>query len=281
MGDRLKEREVAELARLFPPGFKATQLLEKAGFLREELPTPGAATSHEYWMMVNELVAADQIENGRRQVLDAAAAHYRYNPVFVIDRRGLKRVLFLGASPDGLGRLRADREYRSVDHIAKAGAFELHHRPAATPADLDEVRTLRPDVLHLVCHGDGRLLTFENAVGQPEIVDARDIAQTLLTYRDTAGVTLWGIVLNACSSTDAAELLSSCAKELIAHEGDLDDDCAVAFSAELYRVITTSSNPSLHAAARIAAQNLAVTNRACRWVRDNLVLFEGGALSGG
>jgi hypothetical protein len=271
VSEQLTPNEVAELAKLFPPGLQATQLLEEAGFQRAELPgVSPTISSLEYWNEVN--VKATMVENLRRQVLGAAAARYPFNKVF---KASLRRILFLGASPQGPETLRADREFRAVDAVLERTGLDLHHRPAATLADFDGVRLLRPDLLHLSCHGEGTILIFENAQGAPARIDAAEIAETLRKYRAVFDVQLAGIVLNACLSEPAADLLASCAPAVVAHRGDLEDDCAIAFSERLYRVLAESTG-SLLQAAEVAAQEVAaLTRRSCRAVRDDLVLRDG------
>lgn len=169
------------------------------------------------------------------------------------------RVLFVGASPAGeqFDRIRADRELRELQQVAELGHLVVAARPAAAVTDLAGLLAERPDLLHLSCHGDGRHLIFEYPDGEPHRIPADRVVAVLRTYRENAGLSLRGIVLQACRSADMAEQFRSVADTVVAWRGDLDDDCAVTFAGRLYRELRDV--PSLAAAAKIAALHTTFT----------------------
>ncbi|MEV4515514.1 CHAT domain-containing protein [Dactylosporangium sp. NPDC049525] len=270
--DRLSDDELSALARLLAPDRRLTAMvLRDAGFSAELLPS-GARTSLEYWSVVNDLIVDGLLADGRARLLAAVATHFPHHPVLRPDRPAAWRVLFLGASPRGLAGLRPDRELREL--LALPG-LEVTYRPAAAATDLAAVRTARPHVLHLACHGHGPRLTFEDPGGEPQSVHAADLAETLALYAAGTGARLRGIVLSCCTGGEAAALLAPHADEVIAHRDDLDDNHAVRFSQALYRTLPETG--SLVQAARLAAADLVLADPALRPLRDGLTLHPAAA----
>ncbi|WIM99424.1 effector-associated domain EAD1-containing protein [Actinoplanes oblitus] len=271
MPTRLSDRELEELSRLFPPGRPLTaKLLRHAGISGTLLPATAGITPFEYWSAVDDAIADGMIPDGRRSILGAALAVYPHNGVL---GAGRWTVLFVGSSPDGTRRLRADRELRAIRELS--GPFELRHRTAAAAGDLTAVRVERPDILHLSCHGDGGRLVFEGGDGKPETVSAADLAEALAAYREDLDLRLRGIVLNCCFGEVAAELLRGHADEVVAHRLELDDGCAVRFARELYAALPDAK--SLAGAARVAVRELVLTDAGCRSLGQDLLVYDGSA----
>jgi hypothetical protein len=132
---------------------------------------------------------------------------------------------------------------------------------------------VRPDILHLICHGDGQNLTFADGYGDPRRVPAEHVARLLAGYRAHAGIQLTGMVLNACHSAAIAETFAPVADTVVAHHGSLEDECAQLFSERLYK--TLRDVPSLGGAARIASEHLAADGSGCGGIQDGLVIVTG------
>jgi hypothetical protein len=181
-------------------------------------------------------------------------------------------VFFLGASPFDidLDRLRADREFRAVQRAERSGVLRVVSRVAATITDLADVLDEKPDVLHLACHAVDGVLQFEDPAGDPHPIPASAVAQRLRAYRDHAEFILSGLVLSACRSAEFAELFDGLAKTVVAWNNDLDDDCAIAFAAAMYRHLSQSSVRSLGAAARVAVEEVATADGECRNLPEQL-----------
>src|SRR5690606_25870889 len=114
MNEPFTDREVTELARVFPPGPAATGLLAQAGAPPQHVPTAlGGLTSNDFWRLVSHEIAAGLIHNGRRRILGAAAKRFPGNKIFQSEDLPC-RVLFIGASPDWMDVLRPDRELREI-----------------------------------------------------------------------------------------------------------------------------------------------------------------------
>jgi hypothetical protein len=254
----LTDEEVSALARVFPPGPSANALLRRVGYPAERMPSELGVTREEFWSSVAETVASGLIENGRARLLAAACRSYPYNRVFcrAVEESGrIRRVLVIGASPHGYGRVRADRELRAIQQAAARTGLTVECCPAADVADLRRVLDLRPDVLHLVCHGEDENLVFEDTFGEAHQVPANQVARMLRAYREHAGLRLRGLVLASCDSEAVAALFTGSAAVVVAHRGPLDDTAAVSYAGDLYGLLDRVTG--LDDAARIAAAQTA------------------------
>jgi hypothetical protein len=278
MGDRLTDDELNFLADRFPPGPKATLLLKHAGFAAANLPSAAGLTAGEFWFLINDEIEADAIEYGRERILTAAGRSYRASRIAIPPPPKVWRVLFVGASPRGTSQIRADQELRAI----REAPVEVRYCAGATVADLAQVRTARPHILHLACHGQGATLLFEDGIGEPFTLHAQDQAETLRMYHQQAIVRLHGVVLNACTSVKAASLLSRQAEVVVAHRDELSNDAAVEFARAMYRVLTDGRWPDrvqLAAAPQLAAQELVKEARVDRSLLDGLVVFDRGRMA--
>lgn len=290
----LTAEEIRELARVFPPGPSAEALLHRAGVPSPHRPPgppgPPGTASHAYWSAVADSVAAGRVADGRLRLLATACRAYPHNEVFRAavrepGRGAVRRVLVSGAHPAGPARLRAQRELRAVQRAAR-GALTVDWCPARAVTDVRGLLTLRPDVLHLVCHGsgndsdgsgsgshgDGTELVFKDTRRGAHPVSAAHLAARLGAYRRLAGARLRGLVLSSRHGERAARLFTDAAAVVVAHGGPLDDASSVAFAAELYGLLGTA--PALDEAARLAAERTA-TARNRPDLRKNLVVLRG------
>ncbi|MGP4045104.1 effector-associated domain EAD1-containing protein [Streptomyces sp. 2A115] len=256
----LTDEEIRELARVFPPGPSAKALLHRAGFPHEHVPSQYGITALEFWYTVADAVSAGRVADGRRRLLVTAGRDFPHNEVFRAAARGrlpIGRVLVVGAAPHGTERVRADRELRAVQQATARGAIAVDYCPAAAVTDLGRVLDVHPDVVHLVCHGEGEHLIFEDTYGDAHRVPARDVARLLGAYARPDGVRLRGLVLASCDSGAVAELFTGVVETVVAHRGPLDDETAVLYARELYGLLDRV--PAVDEAARIAAEHVAVT----------------------
>ena len=166
------------------------------------------------------------------------------------------RVLLLGSSPFdvGLGRIRADREFRAIQDAAAEPVLRVVARSAATADDLEFVLAEpRPDVLHLCCHGNSATIMFSTPSGAPHPVPVDSIVARLESYRDNADLQLRAIVLAMCHSADVAPRFAPFADTVVAWEGEFADECGIRFAAEIYRAAARGYASTIGRAARLAA----------------------------
>ncbi|MGH3937572.1 MAG: effector-associated domain EAD1-containing protein [Pseudonocardiaceae bacterium] len=288
---------------LFRRSADAGTLLRRIGYPAGRIPN--FDTDHlAAWDRVFTDLAAGVIETPYRQLIAAALRMFAYNdvlqrlstrygvaqpaggtvgsassrqgsqPLRPAGGSGVRRVLVVGASPEGSERIRGDRELKEILRSQELGLISVSVCPAATVLDLEAVATFLPNILHLACHGDGANLIFEDGVGQRRAVRATEVVNLLATYRRRLGVQLSAVVLNSCSSATIAELFLPVAEVVIAHHGPLNDPCAVVFAGELYRALRLTS--SLADAARIAAEHVSVAEDLCPSIKDDLVVLPHG-----
>jgi len=185
------------------------------------------------------------------------------------------RVLVIGASPDDpdLPHVRADREARAIERATLPGHIEVTVVLGAEATDLEKVGSVRPDILHFVCHGEADSLVFNDILGEADPVKAARLADLLRFYRDTSGVRLRAVVLAACDGQTIAPFFTGVAGTVIAHRGKLDDPCGTAFAAQFYARL--NDTPDLAAAAREAAQLTAQYSSGCEPVIASLIVLPG------
>lgn len=151
------------------------------------------------------------------------------------------KVLFVSASPDGVDRLRVDREYRDLTVRLRAtghgGRIQLIPIPAAR---LHDLRTglveHEPDVLHISCHG-----TLEGAlrldVDDDEFTEQAVDGERIVELVRALGSNLKLIVLNACNSARLARRLAGLGGQSIAIDGSIEDSEAIAFVLAFYELL--------------------------------------------
>lgn len=241
---------------------------------------PNFAIDHHYaWNRVLQSLANGVIPNPYRRLITEAVKVFPANPVLrrlerLLGESGsvVRHVLVVGASPGDGERVRGDRELREIrDAAERHGALTVTPLAAAAATDLREIRTLRPDVLHLACHGDGADLVFENPDGTSAPVAATRIIDLLATYRQHDNIHLAAVVLNSCYSAGIARLFSPVANVVIGHRDELDDACAVAFAGELYRALRDAR--SFGRAARVAAATASLSSDYCTGLDQQLVVL--------
>lgn len=263
--------EVTELAKAFPPVRLARSLLRQAGYPEVALPA-APETSLLFWEQVSEDVANGVLPDGRRRIMKAALEYFPANPTFKAaigpPNDGLIRVLVVGASPRGTDRIRWDHELKAIS-AADRGHLEVRSCPAASVLDLDHVRMFRPNLLHLICHGEGENLVFEDPDGEAHPVAAIDIVDTIAQVQD--GRLLDGVLLRSCHGERVAGLFVKVAATVIAHRGIMDDTCGRLFADRFYREL--ARNRDLPVVARLAAREVANADQACQHLWKGLMIL--------
>ncbi|WP_440099024.1 effector-associated domain EAD1-containing protein [Streptosporangium sp. H16] len=285
MRDEFTSEEITELAGAFSLGPEARWLLDRAGFPPAMIPAMRDVNGGDFWWAVGREIARGVMPDGRRRLMAVAAERYPNNPVFQAALRDAApettrhpsetvtatRVMAVGASPRGHLRVRADREARAIQEAARLGHLDVLICPAAQAADLKRLREFQPDILHLSCHGDGKNLIFEDVHGGEHPVPAGDVVETLRHHREAEGGHLRGLVLGSCHSVEIASRFTEVADQVIAHRGELDDACAIAFARHLYEDLHRI--PDLGRAARNAARDAVNTDHSCTGVLTGLVVL--------
>jgi hypothetical protein len=259
------DRELSELARIFPLARATPLTLVRLGFDRDTLPNIQAVdNAFEYWLLINEKICTGEVAGGREAVLRAAGKRAPYNEVlFGAEPPGVWQVLFLGSSPPGLDPLQFDGEFR---RLVDAGPhLRPDYRPIATVRDVSELRDGKYHLLHLACHARADELFFTDRSGRTLVVRAGDLADLIRPGR------LRGIVLNACTSEAAATILRAVADVTVAHRDELVDEDAGLWAGYLYDALGRTRD--LAGAADLARRELIAEHGDKRAMAEGVVVL--------
>jgi tetratricopeptide (TPR) repeat protein len=147
-----------------------------------------------------------------------------------------RKVLVLAASPENLTRIRVDKEVREIeDGLRRARyreRFELEHRPAARPRDLQQAMLdFTPQIVHFCGHGsgsDGLILEDDNGMSRPvPILALSDLFQLFADQIEC-------VVLNSCHSAAQAGAIVKHVPYVIGMRKEIDDSAAINFAIGFY-----------------------------------------------
>lgn len=292
----LHQQEVRALAEVYHSAGRARLMLRSAGFPAPAIPA-GANTMGEFWSQVSSELEGGVMADGRTRILSRAHAEHPFHPVFAAGEQDgpgpamagagavatpdeRLRVMLLGAEPARYGATRAGAELRAAARET-GGRLDMRLFPAAGAADLGEIRSILPHVLHLACHGTREELILEDAGGEAHHLAADDLVNTLKLAAEHRGHRLRALVLRSCEGQEVAERFRPYAEVVIAHRGRLDAECSVLFAAAFYRELADSPGPphgpTIGAAAHLAAQDTVNQAAMCRSVQTQLIVLPGTA----
>lgn len=148
-------------------------------------------------------------------------------------------VLMVSACPDDAVRLAVDREYRRLHDLLRASEYrdriDLRIEPAADYDALERaLRTIKPQVLHLSCHGtpEGDLHLADDRGGMESIPKDMLLGLLKLLARD-----LKLVLLNACHSATIANELQQTIDVTLGMSDEISDEAAIAFTRKFYEII--------------------------------------------
>ena len=149
-------------------------------------------------------------------------------------------ILILCATPDDLGRIRADKEVSKINE--KLSAIRQPQRQLtiescyATRLDQIQSELLSTDakILHFSGHGNNKVLAFENADGTTAELGGDVFGDIIAAYGR-----LECMVLHACYSESIATACSKHVPIVISSRGTVDDSVAPAFSGAFYQALAS------------------------------------------
>lgn len=150
------------------------------------------------------------------------------------------RILFLAANPAGTTPLRLDQEVKAVTEALRSSMgdrFELHQSWAAGEQDLqDGLLRYEPEIVHFSGHGtSGGRMALE---GSSELAQAERLwLQGLARVFEAARGRIRCVVLNACHSEIAAQVLAQLVGCVVGMSSAIDDDAAIRFSWAFYNAL--------------------------------------------
>lgn len=170
-------------------------------------------------------------------------------------------ILFLAANPRGSNPLKLGEECAEIQRELKMTPnrddFHFESRWAVSIDELMRHLTeLDPTVIHFSGHGGGSVgLMFQDEQGQPQPVPGRALAMMV----EAAARNVRVVVLNACYSTEQAEVLRVKIDCIVGMDGAIGDDAARAFAIRFYGALgnrRSIGNAVEHGIAALAAKQL-------------------------
>jgi len=163
------------------------------------------------------------------------------------------RVVFVAADPSGSGLPSVSQESERIRREARLGDIKLvgefRH---ATVDTMDEIMALKPDIIHLACHGADGTLFLEDDIGHPFMVSAQTLADRLA--RTIRGQRIGGIFLSRCSGETIAPPLLTVAHTVVADREAISESAAASFTENFYAELPRISDIAV-AAARAAQRS--------------------------
>ncbi len=144
-------------------------------------------------------------------------------------------MLFISAEPEGLDRLRIDKEVREIQERVRASelrdSIHFEYRPAARITDLiQHLNEVRPDVVHFSGHGADDGPAFRDENDNIELLTNDQLASLL----DVAASTLKLAVFNSCDSAQQAHVATTRLAAAIGMNRTIKDEAARVFAGQLY-----------------------------------------------
>lgn len=152
------------------------------------------------------------------------------------------KILFLGANPPDLPRLRIDEEIREIEQEIRLGRerdrIKVETRWAVRGPDIGRaLLDIEPDVVHFAGHGGGGEESFaaEDESGNAIVVPVAGLVELF----ETAGENVRCVIVNACSTQQLASGMSAalpCAY-VIGMRQPVGDRSAIRFSVGFYQAL--------------------------------------------
>jgi hypothetical protein len=152
------------------------------------------------------------------------------------------KILFLGASPPSLQKLRIDEEIREIRQEIRLGRgrdrIQIETQLAVRPPDISRaLLDVEPDLVHFAGHGGGGEESFvaEDHSGDPVLVPVAGLVKLF----GVVGKNVSCVLVNACSTQQLAMELSATLPEayVIGMREPVGDGSAISFSVGFYQAM--------------------------------------------
>ena len=156
----------------------------------------------------------------------------------------MMRILFLGANPPDLPRLRIDEEIREIEQEIQLGRerdrIQVKTRWAVRGPDISRALIdFEPDFVHFAGHGGGGEESFaaENESGNAIVVPVAGLVELF----ETTGENVRCVIVNACSTQQLARGLSAALPRayVIGMRQPVGDRSAIRFSIGFYQALAS------------------------------------------
>jgi hypothetical protein len=144
-------------------------------------------------------------------------------------------VLLMTAEPDGVGRLRIDRELREIREQVRSSelrdSINFEFRPATRITDvLQHLNEVQPDVVHFSGHGADAGIALHDANDSLRLLTNEEIGKLLALSPKPLKL----VVFNSCDSAAQARVAVQHATAAIGMEQSIEDETARVFAGQLY-----------------------------------------------
>jgi len=148
------------------------------------------------------------------------------------------KILFLGASPIDVVKLRIAEEVRDIEGGLKLAAlrdfFELKTEWAITTKTLQQAMLdEHPNIVHFSGHGDVSGIAVEDSLGNAKLIENDAIGSLFELFSENIKC----VVLNSCYSESQALEISKHIPYVIGMKKSVNDKAAIAFSVGLYTAL--------------------------------------------
>ncbi len=197
----------------------------------------------------------DKVEEGTEETVPKKVTKKK-----AVAKPTAKKILFLGANPFDTGKLNLKEEYAGIaKQLEDKGAKERLVLKSEFCTDLEgfqeKTNTFRPNILHFAGHGsdaNGELEAFGRGIGRPDwkeniglifhksgyggamLINDATLDYNFQTFIEDDKIPIEVLVLNACYSTNQAEVLSKRVKYVVGVHNSIDDNASIDFSAGFY-----------------------------------------------
>jgi hypothetical protein len=167
----------------------------------------------------------------------------------------MKTILFCGANPLGQRTLRIDHEAELIRReLRSAGSpLRIEHRLAVTLPELQAaLLDVKPDWLHIACHGEAGALWFLDDAQRRQSIPGSALVRQL---KATPG--LQGCLLMACESEPTARGIASHMPHAVGWTDPVSDVAALAYTRSFYIAFALGERPEVcHENGCVAVQAL-------------------------
>lgn len=190
----------------------------------------------------------------------------------LVAEKTVHKILFLASNPTNTAALKLKDEYINISGSLQDSDsfFELYHKFAATPTDLQTtILKYKPSILHFSGHGIGTQMKdtvdtegghriaivttksaaekppsgilLQDAAGKPKLVEGKYLANVFGIFAKY-GVKIDVVFLNACYSGEQAKIIGQYVDYVIGMNDSVLDNTALAFATQFYTTLGLENN---------------------------------------
>ena len=154
-----------------------------------------------------------------------------------------QKIIFLSSSPSGADRLRVDTEGRVIEETIKSAnkrsSISFQQKTAIKYETLSQVLLEeKPTILHFSGHSSNDFIVVDDNAGNIERISIESLNFLIASIKEN----IHTIVLNCCSSSQQAQLISVNNIYTIGMNDSIVDEAAIDFSKGFYQAISAGKD---------------------------------------